>query len=64
MMINQVEDGFRSLKSKLGLRPVYHRLDRRLEGHLFTSILAYHLLATIQRRLRARSLSIRRQRMG
>ena len=61
MMLNQVEDAFRSLKSELGLRPVYHRLDRRLEGHLFISILAYHLLATILRRLRAKGLSYRWQ---
>jgi transposase len=60
-MLNQVEDAFRSLKSELGLRPVYHRLDRRLEGHLFISVLAYHLLAVIQRRLRAQGLSRRWQ---
>ena len=50
MMLNQVEDACRSLESELGLRPVYHRLDRRLEGHLFISVLAYHLLAASQRR--------------
>ena len=61
MMLNQVENAFRSLKSELGLRPVYHRLDRRLEGHLFISVLAYHLLAVIQRRLRAQGLSHRWQ---
>ena len=47
-----VEDSFRSLKSDLGLRPMYHRIDRRLEGHLFISVCAYHLLAAIQRKLR------------
>ena len=47
-----VEESFRSLKSDLGLRPMYHRLDRRLEGHLFISICAYHLLAAIQRQLK------------
>ena len=47
-----VEESFRSLKSDLGLRPMYHRRDRRLEGHLFISICAYHLLAAIQRQLR------------
>jgi hypothetical protein len=61
MMLNQVEEAFRALKSELGLRPVYHRLDRRLEGHLFITVLAYHLLAAIQRRLRRRGLSHRWQ---
>lgn len=51
-----VEESFRSLKSDLGLRPMYHRIDRRLEGHLFISICAYHLLAVIQRRLREKNI--------
>jgi len=61
MTLTQVEDAFRSLKSELGLRPVYHRLDRRLEGHLCITVLAYHLLAAIQRRLRSKGLSHRWQ---
>lgn len=61
IMLTQVEDAFRSLKSELGLRPVYHRLDRRLEGHLFITVLAYHLLAAIQRQLKAKGISHRWQ---
>jgi transposase len=61
MMLNQVEEAFRALKSELGLRPVFHRLDRRLEGHLFITVLAYHLLAAIQRRLKQHGLSHRWQ---
>ena len=34
----------RSLKSGLGLRPVYHQLARRTAAHLFISVLAYNLL--------------------
>jgi len=52
MTLTVVEASFRSLKSDLGLRPMYHHIDRRLEGHLFISICAYHLLAAIQRKLR------------
>jgi transposase len=51
MMLNRVEDSFRYLKSDLGLRPVYHQKDKRMEGHLFISVLAYHLLVSIQKRL-------------
>ncbi len=61
MMLNQVEDAFRALKSELGLRPVSHRLDRRLTRHLFIPVLANHLLATIPRRLRVKGLSYRWQ---
>jgi transposase len=49
--LTNVEDAFRSLKSELGLRPTYHQKDIRLEGHLFISVLAYHLLASIQKEL-------------
>lgn len=51
MTLTEIEDTFRSLKSELGLRPVYHRKDIRMEGHLFISVLAYHLVACIQKEL-------------
>lgn len=59
MMLAQVEDAFRSLKSELGLRPSFHRIDRRLEGHFFISVLAYHLLAGIQRELHKKGIAHR-----
>lgn len=52
IMLTLVEDAFRSLKSELGLRPIHHQKAGRIEGHLFISILAYHLLHYIQQRLR------------
>ena len=52
MTLTKVEDAFRSLKSDLGMRPVYHQLARRTEAHLFVSVLAYHLLAAITLTLR------------
>lgn len=59
MMLSQVEESFRCLKSELGLRPVYHRKDPRQEGHLFITVLAYHLLATIQGELKSKGISHR-----
>lgn len=56
MMLTHVEDAFRCLKSELGLRPTFHRIDRRLEGHFFISVLAYHLLASIQRELKKKGI--------
>lgn len=50
--LTHIEGAFRSLKSELGLRPVFHRVSRRIEGHLFITVLAYHLLAFIERKLR------------
>jgi len=39
-MLTQIEESFRTLKSELGLRPVRHHKDPRMEGHLFISVLA------------------------
>ena len=52
MTLSQAEDGFRSLKGDLGLRPNYHQIGQRVEGHIWIAILAYHLLCWIQETLR------------
>ncbi len=44
MGLTKAEAGFRALKSSLGLRPNYHQLQGRVEGHVFLTVLAYHLL--------------------
>jgi transposase len=49
--LTRVEAAFRSLKSDLGVRPVYHQLGERTKGHLFISVLAYHLLICIEQKL-------------
>ena len=51
MTLTRVEAAFRSLKSDLGTRPIYHQLATRTEGHLFSSVLAYHLLNCIEHQL-------------
>jgi transposase len=50
--LTQVEYAFRCLKTDLGVRPVYHQIARRTRGHLFISVLAYHLLIAIETSLR------------
>lgn len=42
--LRRVEDAFRFMKSSLGLRPVYHQKEHRVDGHLWITILAYHLI--------------------
>jgi transposase len=51
--LTDLEAVFRSLKSELGLRPVYHRKTERVSAHLFISVLAYHLVHTIRLQLEA-----------
>jgi len=52
-MLTDLEAVFRSLKSELGLRPVFHRNTARVSGHLFISVLAYHLVHTLRFQLKA-----------
>ena len=52
-MLTDLEAVFRCLKSELGLRPVYHHNTDRVSGHLFISVLAYHLVHTIRFQLKA-----------
>ena len=42
--LRNVEDAFRFMKSSLGLRPVYHQKEHRVDGHLWITIIAYHLI--------------------
>ena len=49
--LTDVEAVFRSLKSELGLRPIFHQTPKRAEGHLFITVIAYQLVQTIRRHL-------------
>ena len=40
----------------LGLRPVHHQIERRLEGHLFVSVLAYYFVHTLRLQLKAHGI--------
>lgn len=42
--LRSVEDAFRFMKSSLGLRPVYHQKEHRVDGHLWITVMAYHLI--------------------
>ena len=51
MTLLKAEAGFRQLKGTLGLRPNFHQLEDRVDGHIFISVLAYHLLRWVGKRL-------------
>lgn len=57
VMLTELEAAFCSLKSELGLRPVYHQKEARIDGHLFISVLAYHLLHTIRYQLKLKGIN-------
>lgn len=52
-LLTDLESVFRSLKSELGLRPVYHAKEDRADGHLFITVLAYQCVQLLRRQLKA-----------
>ncbi|MCP4648631.1 MAG: IS1634 family transposase [PVC group bacterium] len=50
--LTTVEDSFRSMKSHLGLRPIHHKRDDATTAHIFITVIAYHILAGILKKLR------------
>jgi Transposase DDE domain len=53
VQLTQIEAAFKSLKSELGLRPIYHQLEHRVEAHILIAFLAYCLLVTLKSRVQA-----------
>jgi transposase len=51
MQLAQIEAAFKSMKSDLGLRPLYHQLEHRVEAHILVAFLAYCLMITLKHRL-------------
>jgi hypothetical protein len=53
ILLVEVEQAFKTLKSDLSLRPIFHKKDERIEAHIFVAFLAYCLQVTLQQRLKA-----------
>jgi DDE family transposase len=53
VQLTQIEAAFKTLKSELGLRPIYHQVEKRVEAHIFVAFLAYALSVTLKQRLAA-----------
>jgi len=51
-----VEDAFRSVKTVLATRPIYHQNDSTIRGHVFCSFLALMLLKELESRLETRGV--------
>jgi transposase len=51
VQLTHIESVFRSLKSELGVRPIYHQLEHRADAHVLIAFLAYCLQVTLKNRL-------------
>ncbi len=48
-----IERAFRTMKSSLDLRPIFHRVDRRIEAHVFLCVMALQIDRVMRHRLHA-----------
>jgi len=51
MQLTQIEAAFKCLKSGLGIRPIYHQREHRVEAHILIAFLAYCLTMTLKYQL-------------
>jgi transposase len=54
--IREIESTFRTLKTDLDLRPIYHKKDNSTMAHLHLGILAYWLVNTIRHQLKVHDI--------
>lgn len=55
VLLTQIEEAFKNLKGDLAVRPIFHRLQHRIEAHIFIAFLAFCLHATLRHKLRLRA---------
>jgi len=51
IQLTEIEAVFKTLKTDLGIRPVYHQLEHRVDAHIFVAFLAYSAMITLKKRL-------------
>lgn len=58
VMLTDVESAFRSMKTELGMRPVYLQKPECVDSHLFITLLAYHVLHSIRHELKQHNINL------
>lgn len=54
--IREIESSFRTLKTDLQMRPVFHKTDENTVAHLNLAVMAYQVVNTIRYRLKAKGI--------
>jgi len=55
--LTDLESVFRTLKTELGLRPIFHKTNSRVDAHLFITLLEYTIIHTIRYKLKAKGIN-------
>ena len=53
-----VEKAFRISKTDLRIRPIYHRLQKRIEAHVLVAFVAYTIYKELERRLKEAGINL------
>jgi len=56
IQLTQAEAAFRTAKSDLGLRPIFHQKDERVQAHILVCFLALALWRTLEQWMRTKGL--------
>lgn len=55
----QIEKAFRVAKSELKIRPIYHRLQKRIEAHICLAFVAYKVYKELERQLELKKSTLK-----
>ena len=55
MQLTEAEASFRTLKSELSIRPLFHQLEPRVKAHVMVAFLGYALWVTLKHLLKRRA---------
>jgi transposase len=58
IQLTEVEAAFRTLKSDVGLRPIYHWVEPRVEAHVMLAFMAYAMWVCLKWKLKALAVSL------
>ena len=58
IQLTEIEAVFRTLKTELNLRPIFHRIQRRVQAHILIAFLGYCLWVCLKQKLRAAAGSL------
>jgi len=51
MQLTWIEAAFKTMKSDLAIRPIWHQVQPRVEAHIFVAFMGYCLMAALRKRL-------------
>ncbi len=55
--LTTIEESFASMKGHLGLRPNFHHTDAPTIAHIFITVLAYHVMSVILKKLKNKNIN-------